>query len=524
MLRMSLVLAALLAALAAAPLQGEEPPKPDAEGLSLTVYRDSEELQRFYQQYGGGYAGYRYYDPARGQYVERLPGWGVVKVRRKLAFQEGLNVVRFQDVAAHIDATTVLVTSLTDPQGTFVQEQNYEYDLVGPDKLLQKYIDRPLAVAAEGGEVQGELLSYDNANLVLRTSDQTNPIRVISRPQNVREIRFSALPGGLITRPTLVWHLVAKKSGQHLVQATYHTGNITWKADYTATVSGDEKSLDLAAWVTIENRSGAVYPDARLKLVAGDVHRVLPAQLRYQMAQYGGRMERGRDGGGRPQFQEKSFFEYHLYTLGRPASLENNSEKQIELFNPVSGVPVKKRLVYYGGRGMYTYGGGSGPNQDRNFGLQCNPKVDIYLELKNAKEAGLGIPLPAGRMRVYKRDLDDKAMEFIGEDEVDHTPKDEVLRLRMGSAFDVTGERRQTDFQVKYNEHWLTESFEIKIRNHKTEDIEVMVQEDLYRWVNAEITVSSHKHEKLTPQRALFTLQVPKDQEAALTYTVRYTW
>jgi hypothetical protein len=524
MLRTSLLQAALLAAIAAAAPQAQEAPKSDAEGVSLTVYRDSEELQRFYQQYGGGYEGYRYYDQARGQWVQRLPGWGVVKVRRKLSFQEGLNVVRFQDVAAHIDATTVLVTSLTDPQGTFVQEQNFEYDLVNADKLLQKYIDRPLAVVVEGGEVQGELLSYDAANLVLKTGDPANPIRVISRPQNVREIRFSALPGGLITRPTLVWHLLAKKKGEHLVQATYHTGNMTWKADYTATISADEKNLDLAAWTTIENRSGAAYPEARVKLIAGDVRRVLPVQLRAQMAQYGYQSARAREERTRPQFEEKSFFEYHLYTLGRPASVENNSEKQIELFNPVSGVPVKKRFMYYGGRGMYSYGSSSGPNQDRNFGLQSNPKVDIYLELKNEKAAGLGIPLPAGRMRVYKRDPEDKAMEFIGEDEVDHTSKDEVVRLRLGSAFDVTGERRQTNFEAKYNERFINESFDIRIRNHKTEDIEVLVQEDLYRWVTAEITASSHKHEKLTPQRVLFTLQVAKDKEVVLTYTVRYTW
>lgn len=503
-------------------VQAGDAPKPDEEGVSLTVYREGEEMLQFYQQYGGGM--YQYYDASQGRYVQRLPGWGVVKVRRKMPLKEGLNVVRFQDVAASIDATTVLVSSLTDPKNTFVQEQNFEFDLVNPDKIMQKYVDRPLSVVAEGGETQGELLSFDAGNLVLKTANPATPISVIARPQNVREIRFSSLPGGLITRPTLVWHLDAKKEADHLIQCTYQTGNIAWKADYTATISADEKNLELAAWVTMENRSGVAYPNARLKLIAGDVQRVMPANLRFQFQQYG--QYKGKDGRDRrPQFEEKSFFEYHLYTLERPTTLENNSEKQIELFTPVVGVPLNKRLVYYGGRGMYNYNQyGGQPNQDRNFGVQTNTKVNIYLEFKNEKEMGLGIPLPAGRMRVYKRDPEDKAMEFIGEDEIDHTPKGENVRLRMGSAFNVTGERRQTAFECKYNEHWITESFEIKLRNHKQEDVEVLVQEDLYRWINAEITESSHKHERVTSQRVIFPVKVEKDKEAVLTYTVKYTW
>jgi len=491
------------------------------EGTSLTVYRDSEEVQQWRRQYGGYQ---QQYDPATGQYIQPVPGWGVVKVRRKMPLNEGLNVVRFQDVASAIDATTVLVTSLTDPENTFVQEQNYEYDLVNPNKILQKYVDRPIVVGAEGAEVRGDLLSFDGANLVLKTEDQASPIRILTRNEKIRELRFSALPGGLITRPTLVWHLHAKKGGEHVIQATYHTNQIGWRADYTATVNADETGLDLAAWVTVNNHSGAEYKDARLKLVGGDVQRVIPAAQRFQMEQSGWRTESPRTR-GKPEFAEKSFFEYHLYTLERPTTIANNSEKQIEMFPPVSSVPVKKRLVYYGGRGMYNYGRyGGQPNQERNFGLNTNTKVDIYLEFKNEKKANLGIPLPAGNVRVYKRDPDDKVMEFIGEDEVDHTPKDETVRLRMGSAFDVTAERRQVNFECKYNEHWITESFEIKVRNHKKDEVEVLVQEDLYRWVNAEITQSSQPHEKMSSQRALFPLKVKSDGEAVLTYTVKYTW
>jgi hypothetical protein len=512
-LQQGLLAMAVVAACAATPWAGEAP-KPDEEGISLTVYSGGQSIQ--------DYSGERYYDPASRSWIAGKPGWGVVKVRRKMPLKEGANVVRFQDVASTIDPTSVLVTSLTDPKGTYVLEQNYEYDLVNADKLLERYVDRPLAVAVEGAEVRGELLNFDEQSLVLRTADEAQPIRVLTRPQNVREVRFSALPGGLLTRPTLVWHLRARKEGEHLLQATYHASQISWKADYTATISGDEKSLDLAAWVTLENRSGTGYPNARLKLIAGDVQRVLPASVRAEM-------ERQRAGKptseGRVQFEEQSFFEYHLYTLDRAASLEDKSSKQIELFKPVSGVPVGKRLVYYGGRGTYSYGTYNGrPIEDRNFGVESSNKVDIYLEFKNEKDAGMGLPLPAGRVRVYKRDPADKAMEFIGEDEVDHTPKDEVVRLRMGSAFDVTGERRQTNFECRYNEHWLTESFEIKIRNHKTEAVEVLVQEDLYRWINAEVTACSHQAKRLTPQRIVFPAKVEKDGEVVLTYTVRYTW
>lgn len=512
-MRSVLVCLGLSFLLAAAAKGGEE----REEGTALTVYRESNEVQ---QARGSGG---QYYDSMTGQYVMPIPGWAVVKVRRKLALKEGLNIVRFQDVASAIDATTVLVTSLTDPKNTSVAEQNYEYDLVNSNKIMQKYIDRPVAALTEGGEVRGDLLSFDAGNLILKTEDNAHPLRVLARGQNVRELRFSALPEGLITRPTLVWHLNAKKAGDHILQATYHANQIGWKADYTATLSADETTLDLSAWVTMNNRSGATYSDAKLKLIAGDIHRVLTPQQRAQMQQYA--TNESARLSSKPHFEEKSFFEYHLYTLERPVTLADNSEKQIELFPPVSAIPFNKHLVYYGGRGMYNYQRyGGQPNQDRNFGTTTNTKVDIYLEFKNEKQSGLGIPLPAGRVRVYKRDPEDKAMEFVGEDEVDHTPKDEELRLRMGSAFDVTAERRQTAFDARYNEHILTESFEIKVRNHKKEDIKVDVQEDMYRWINWEITESTQKHDKFTSQRAIFPLKVKKNGETVLTYTVRYTW
>jgi hypothetical protein len=456
-------------------------PAAEDEGVAVTVYRESDELQAARARSGG----IQYFDPYLGQYVTKLPGWGVVKVRRKLSLQEGLNVVRFTDVAAGIDPTTVLVTSLTDPGALFCAEQNFEYDLVSPQRILQKFVDHEITVVTEDGSVTGTLLSYDSQNLVLRTSDSN-------------------------------------------VQAAYHTKDMTWRADYTATVSEDEATIDLAAWVTLENRSGASFVDAKLKLVAGDVRRIMPPSWRAQMGYMAGGV--GGDGtlSERPRFEEKDLFEYHLYTLDRPTTLADRSEKQLELFSPVAGVPIGKRYVYYGGRGVwghdpYRYSRNN-PIQDRAFGMSTHTKVDVYLEIPNRQASGLGRPLPAGRMRVYKKDVADGSMEFIGEDRVDHTPKDELLRIRLGSAFDLTAERRQTDFKVNHNEEWLRESFEIKVRNHKDEAVEVVLQEDLYRWLSWEIEKKSRDFTKVHAQRIIFPVKVEPDGEAVVTYTVKYTW
>jgi hypothetical protein len=481
-------------------------PAEAGEGVTLTIYRDAD-------------AGRRYYDHGRQRWIERSEGWGVIKTRRPMDLKEGRNVVRFTDVAATIDPTTVRVKSLTDTGGTGVLEQNYEYDLVNPDKLLEKYIDKQIAVQTEGRQVEGKLLAYDQQQLVLQVRGPDMPVRVIARGENVKQILFSEIPGGLITQPTLVWHLEARQAGKHLIEVLYHADHISWKADYTAVISGRERKLDLSGWCTINNKSGATYEDAGLKLVAGDVQRVAPQQ---RVPQAQARQEALGGAAPRPQFEEKGFFEYHLYTLTRPTTLADRSRKQIELFPPASDVPVRKRYVYYGGRGRRNYGGR--PYMDRNYGLKSNNKIDTYLEFHNAEDAGLGLPLPAGRVRVYKTDPDDESLEFIGEDEIDHTPRDEWVRLRMGSAFDIVGERRQTDFAVNRNIHLIRESFEIRIRNHKDEKVTVHVQEDLYRWVNWEITKSSAPFEKLSSERVVFPLEVPANGEAVLTYTVKYTW
>ncbi|MEA2710609.1 MAG: hypothetical protein QOF78_3210 [Phycisphaerales bacterium] len=456
----------------------------------------------------------------------KLPGYGVVRETRKIEIKEGENTVRFTDVASGIDPTTVAFESLTAPDSTAVLEQNYEYDVVSAQKLLEKYLGKDVTISRRASpdvtrpaeDVTGKLLSSDPSYLVLQA--EKGEVIVISR-QEVTAVRLTKQDTGLITKPTLVWKLAADKSGPHDAQVTYQTDGLTWRADYNIVVNKDDTAADVSAWVSLLNESGASYPNAKLKLVAGDVQRIQPPQE----GMYAGNMVRQSmakraDTG----FQEKSFFEYHLYTLGRPTSVSNNSTKQIELFEPKNDVPVTKTFVYYGLPEQVRYWVTPEPNQDRNLGTQSNKKVDIYLQIKNTEKNGLGLPLPAGRLRVYKQDEADKTNEFIGEDVIQHTPKDEEVLVKLGTAFDIVGERKQTDFTANYEQHVITESFEITVRNHKKEAVKVLVRENLFRWTNWEITKKSQDFEKVDYRTIHFPIEVPAGGEQKVTYTVKYTW
>lgn len=451
-----------------------------------------------------------------------VPGYAVVKQERDMKLDEGRSTVRFSDVAARIDPTTVTFESLTDPNGTRVLEQNYQFDLVSTAKLMEKYIDREIAVEQAHGDkvevVRGTLLST-RGGVVLKLD---GGIKTLQGYQNVQ---FPELPGGLITRPTLLWDVVAAKAGAQRTRVTYQTEGMTWWADYNVVFAEGKDAnsgvLDVGAWVSILNQSGAGYADARLKLIAGDVQRApKPGRAPQPMAFAA---VRAKGMGEEAGFEEKAFFEYHLYTLGRPTTLPDNSTKQIELFPTARGVACEKVLVYYGlpqeFRGFFP-----SPMVDRNYGTQGNKKVDIYLRFKNKKENGMGMPLPSGRIRVSKLDPADKTLEFIGEDTIDHTPKDEEVLIKLGSAFDVVGERKQIDFKADPKRDWMDETIEIKLRNHKTEPVTVMVKENLYRWVNWEITQKTHEFKKTDARTIEFPVKVEKDGEATIRYTVHYTW
>ncbi len=456
------------------------------------------------------------------QYRQSIPGYAIVKQERNVELPGGRSKLRFTDVASQIDPTTVSFVSLTDPDATRVLEQNYEFDLVSTQKLMRRYLDRQITVE----QIQGDKIETYAGTLLstvggIQLMGPDGAVQVINGYAN---IQFPELPGGLITKPTLVWDITTQRAGQHRTRVTYETKAIAWWADYNVVFAEGENAnrglLDIGAWVSIVNQSGATYKDAKLKLIAGDVHRApqpTRPRARYAMQKRGMAMAEADTG-----FEEKAFFEYHLYTLGRPTTLPNQSTKQIELFPPARKVPCEKVLVYYGLGSRYpSYGS---PMTDRNFGVQSNKKIDIYLRFKNEKAIGMGMPLPSGRIRVSQLDRADNTLEFIGEDTIDHTPKDEEVLIKLGSAFDVVGERRQVDFRVDTSRKWIDETIEIKIRNHKDEPVQVLVKENLYRWVNWKITESSHRYDKIDARTVHFPVEVEKDGEVVLRYTVHYSW
>jgi hypothetical protein len=450
---------------------------------------------------------------AQGEDVElTVYNQDIALVRDTRAFDlgQGVNEVRFSDVASQIDPTSVHFRSLTDPEGTAVLEQNYEYDIVGTQKLLQKYVDQEIElVTQDGSQYQGTLLS-GAGDVILQ--DGNGSVTVV-RLDQVQQFNFPELPEGLITRPTLVWLLEAGQAGAQDVEVTYMTNGVNWHADYVVQLNDDDTALDLNGWITLDNRSGATYNDAKLKLVAGDVNVVRQAQ---PAADRGVVFEAEAAMAPAPAVEERELFEYHLYDVQRPVTVRDNQTKQIE-FTSAADVPTEKFFVYDGAPGLGFYGYA---NSDPGYGSYSNPDVNIYLEIENAEENGLGIPLPAGRVRVYKADVDG-SLQFVGEDQIDHTPKDETLRLLLGNAFDIVGERRQTDFQ-QLGGDVVEESYEIVVRNHKDEDVEVRVLEHLFRWNEWEIVQESAEHTKLDQGSVEWRLPVPADGETTLTYTVRY--
>ncbi len=479
---------------------------PVADDTALTIYSSARP--------GGVPAEYYRPSPGRGTpSASDVPGFAMVRHERRMRIESGRSTVRFTDVAALIDPTTVTFTSLSDP-ATRVAEQNFQFDLVSTDKLLQRYVDRDVVVERNSaGAVEGTLLSASDG-LVVRGSDGS-----LHAVREYSALKFPQLPGGLITRPTLEWSLDAPRAGEQRTRVTYQTGGITWWADYNLTFTGGNDvgsgTLDLSAWVSIINQSGASYPESRLKLIAGDVNRAVTPSPRVMMSMA---EDRSAKRGG---FEEQSFDEFHLYTLGRRTSLPNNSTKQIELFDQARKVPAKRLLIYRGGpQNLYV----PVPALDRSFGVTENTTVATVLEFRNDKADGLGMPLPAGRVRVSRLDAADGSLEFIGEDVIGHTPRDETVRLQLGTAFDVVGERKQVDFTVNNAERWAEEEFTVELRNHKDEAVDVQVLESLYRWTNWRIVSSSIASKKEDARSVSFAAKVPKDGSTTVRYRVRYSW
>lgn len=484
-------------------------------GPSITVYSSADpagfDPQQFIAQQRGGH---------NPNAAWQVPGFGVVKEVRKVTLTAGRNELPFTDVAQFIDPTTVSFVDLTDPTGTSVLEQNFQFDLVSPDKLLDKYLDKEISVVVVSGDktetVTGTLLSSVQGSIVLKTA---SGLRIVNGMG--QSVMLGELPEGLRTRPTLVWKLNADKAGEHEIRTTYQTSGITWRSDYTLVLNADDTKADIGAWVSLLNLSGSGYKNAQLKLIAGDVQRIQPQRYAVPtMARGGMEMKLAEADAG---FEEKAFFEYHLYTLPRRTDIAMNTTQQITLFPTATGVNVEKLMVYYGlpDARHWVF---AEPASDRNLGTQMNKKLDVYVRFKNEEENHLGKPLPKGKFRVYKQDDADGTLEFIGEDLIDHTAKNEKVLIKLGQAFDVVGERIQTDFTMDSSRKTIVETIKITLRNHKTAPQKVIVKENLYRWTTWEITSKSDEFEKIDARTIHFDVIVPPDGKKTVTYTVRYTW
>ncbi|MBD3169855.1 MAG: DUF4139 domain-containing protein [candidate division Zixibacteria bacterium] len=426
----------------------------------------------------------------------------LVREVRPLKFQKGIFDYRFTDVPSQIDPTSVHFKALRNERSIQILEQNYQYDLVNSDKIFEKYIDYNISAMGKNGQLyEGTLMSFSGNSIVIM--GKKGDLSVV-RTDELTDFRFEKLPEGLLTRPTLVWKFDSGTSGNIDCEVSYLTNGINWHCEYVAVVAEDDKSLELSGWVSIENKSGGAFNNAKVKLIAGEVNIVKPQRDVMFMEE----KVRGGRAGATPQFEEKSFFEYHLYTLQRRADIKNNEIKQITLI-PASEVKAKKVYTFGGGRTVYRGRG----NQDAD--------VKVTLEFKNSKAEGLGMPLPKGKIRVYKMDTDN-SMEFIGEDLIDHTPKDEMVRVYVGDAFDVVGEKKRSNYK-EISRYVREESYEIKLRNHKDENIEVVVVENLYGWANWEITGKNFDYHKKDANTIEFKVPVKSDKESVLTYTVKYT-
>ncbi|HOC89436.1 MAG TPA: hypothetical protein PKI90_07800 [bacterium] len=413
----------------------------------------------------------------------------LVREARTLKLVKGSQSYAYSGVAAQIDATSVHFRAVDPAAGITLLEQDYEYDLVGTERLLQKYIDEQVIATAENGAVHsGTLLSAQDGDIVLL--DGSGKVQAL-KAAKLQSIEFPSLPEGLRTRPTLVWQLECGKAGDHEAEISYLTSGLSWHAEYVAVLEAQENAAQLNGWVSIDNQSGATYKEAKVKLVAGDVHRVEQAVPVRAMFRTEAAMAMDS------QFEEKALFEYHLYTLQRPATLKDKQIKQLSLF-PAARTPVTK---------LYSFDGAFDGS-----------KVKVKLEFRNSQANGLGMPLPKGVVRVYKQDVDG-AQEFIGEDRLDHTPKDEKVRLSLGNAFDIVGERVVKDVR-EISRSSRQETVQIKLRNHKSEEVVINVVEHFsgdWSLIGKTPTIAVRDAGK-----AEFQVRVAADQESVFEYTVLY--
>jgi hypothetical protein len=470
--------------------------------------------------------------------------FAVVRQSVPLDLKSGVNHVVFSGITTHLEPDSVV---LRDAGGGQVQilEQNYRNDPISEGLLLNLFEGKVLEFVAgtdkEGKPiiVQGKVVRsgyvphydgyqqygqpYYQAQMQMASGGAGQPIIEVNG-----QLRFT-LPGqpifpslgdDTVLKPTIDWQLQSSESGHRMAELSYVSGGMSWHADYNIVAPEKGDVVDLVGWVTLDNQSGKTFENAHIKLMAGDVSKIQQPELNGYMARSA---ISAADATG-PQVTEKTFDEYHLYTLERNTTIRDREVKQVEFLRG-SGVHAKRIYVYDGLRLGQNFRGWSleSIRENPTYGTESNPKVWVMLEFKNSKDNGLGLPLPAGRVRFYRHDQDGQ-MEFTGEDKIDHTPSDETVRFYTGNAFDIVGQRRRTYFKTNTAERWVDESFEIKLRNHKSSPAVVRVVEHLYRWSNWEISQKSAEYQKTDSKTIEFHVQVPPNQEQTVTYTVHYSW
>jgi len=431
----------------------------------------------------------------------------LVKDQRKVQLGSGQNALAFRDVSAGMRPETALLRSLTSPGKLSVIEQNFDFDLLTPGKLLEKYVGKTVSVirtnhATGNDSTEQALVLSANEGVVLKIGNRIEtgiPGRIV----------YPDVPDNLRDRPTLVMSLNNSGAAQQEVELSYLTGGLAWKADYVAELNAADDRLDLSGWVTLTNTSGATYRNARLQLVAGDVNQVRQAYpMAVGMARKSARLEEAME----DKMSEESLMEYHLYTLDRPTTIAENQTKQVSLLT-ASAIPARKELLLRGANYYYHSSYGD---------LGQKMKVAVFVEFDNKESSRLGMPLPKGIIRVYKKDSAGNA-QFVGEDSIDHTPKNEKVRIKLGESFDVTADKKQTDFKALPNpakgNSMYESAFEIVLKNAKKDAVVVKVQEPIpgdWKMLSA-----SHKHEKAASNTAVWHITVPAEGSAKLSYRVQ---
>src|SRR5947209_5198599 len=475
--------------------------------------------------------------------------FAVVRDTVPVDLKQGINNVRFTETTAHLEPDSVILRDSTGKTNLQILEQNYRNDPVSQELLLSlfegKTIDflvvepnKPNTIvqgkivrsgyarhSQEAMQRYGQRYAMAQSAMAYQSGGSSQPIIEVDgklRFSLPGQPLFPPLSGDTILKPTIDWRIQADKAGKLDAELAYVTGGMSWEADYNIIAPENSDLLDFIGWVTMDNQSGKTFENAKIKLMAGDVSKIQPRE-EADFQTRGALL--AREAAAAPTVTEKAFEDYHLYTLARPATLRDRETKQVE-FIRASKVQSQKVYVYDGLKIDWNQWRGYRMENFRNnqdLGTEMDTKVAVMREFKNSEANHLGMPLPKGRVRFYKQD-NDKQLEFTGENLIDHTPKDETLRVFTGNAFDLLGERRRTNVKVDSSNHWLDESIEIKLRNHKKEPVEIRVVEHLFRWTNWDITEKSDSFSKTNAQTMEFRVPVKADEEKAIHYTVHYSW